>query len=80
MGMSSVPPLASIQYQRWPFLVLEVEGDQENRGLTVLRLVHTCGMGDTDPQNRGAWKSGFRRYSRLLPTPTTGTNPAADDK
>ena len=42
--------------------------------------LHTCGLGDTDPQNRGAWKSGVRRSSRLLPTPTTGTNPAADDK
>ncbi|XP_052212341.1 uncharacterized protein LOC127831396 [Dreissena polymorpha] len=41
--------------------------------------LHTCGMGNTDPQNRGAWKSGVRRSSRLLPTPATGTNPAADD-
>ncbi|XP_052212345.1 uncharacterized protein LOC127831399 [Dreissena polymorpha] len=41
--------------------------------------LHTCGMGNTDPQNREAWKSGVRRSSRLLPTPATGTNPAAGD-
>ena len=27
-----------------------------------------------NPQNRTAWRSGIRSISRLLPTPTTGTN------
>ncbi|KAH3863282.1 hypothetical protein DPMN_026263 [Dreissena polymorpha] len=46
----------------------------------VRDYLHTSGLGYIDPQNRRVWKSGVRRSSCLLPTPATGTNPAADDK
>lgn len=38
-----------------------------------------CRLGNTSPHDRGAWRSGVRRSSRLLPTPVSGT-PAAEDK
>jgi len=41
--------------------------------------MNDCSLGGIDPQNRTAWRSGIRSFSRLLPTPDTGT-PAADEK
>ena len=35
--------------------------------------LEACSLGGTDPQNRGAWRAGVRRSSRLLSTPATGT-------
>ena len=41
--------------------------------------MNVCSLDGIDQQDRTARKSGIRRISRLLPTPTTGT-PAADEK